>query len=150
MRVVIDHLTGARRGQRQELTAASKLTIGRHPDCDISFDLRRDIEASTRHAELCLDDGELYLRDIGSSNGTYVDGDRVGEVQLTQDESTEVTFGEGGPKLSIWWHATTDGTPVPPVPPSRPFVHRPRAVIVAIGLFCLVAGLGVAIVWAMK
>ena len=52
MRVVIDHVAGSRRGQRQEFPATSRVRFGRHPDCEVSFDPQRDIDASSRHAEL--------------------------------------------------------------------------------------------------
>jgi len=44
VRVVIDHLAGTRRGQRQEFPAQERVRFGRHPECEVSFDAHRDID----------------------------------------------------------------------------------------------------------
>lgn len=114
--VVVDHLSGSRRGQRQELELSDKLRIGRHPDCDIGFDARRDLEASTRHAELRAAGGEVRLCDVGSSNGTYVGGERIHEATIPRGESFEAQFGARGPRLRIWWAPEPEPDAVPPLP----------------------------------
>lgn len=119
MWIVIDHLSGSRRGQRQELELDGRLQIGRHPDCDVGFDARRDLEASTRHAEIRVRGNDLVLFDIGSSNGTYVGEERVHEVVLAPGEPTEVQFGARGPRLRIWWDRDADPSAAPPLPPVR-------------------------------
>jgi hypothetical protein len=121
--IVVDHLSGSRRGQRQELeltaTDRARLQIGRHPDCDVGFDTRRDLEASTRHAEIRTRGNDLVLFDIGSSNGTYVSGQRVHEVVLHPGDATEVQFGARGPRLRIWWDRDADPSQAPPLPAGR-------------------------------
>ena len=72
MRVVIDHVAGSRRGQRQEFAPGSRVRFGRHPECEVSFDPQRDIDASSRHAELRQLETGWVLVDLGSSNGTYL------------------------------------------------------------------------------
>jgi pSer/pThr/pTyr-binding forkhead associated (FHA) protein len=64
-------------------------SIGRHDDCVIRI---KSSQVSRRHCEL-LEDGEaLTLRDLGSSNGTFVNGKRVlGQQQLKHGD--EVTLG---------------------------------------------------------
>jgi len=49
-------------------------SIGRHDDCVIRI---RSAQVSRRHCELYEDGDKLMLRDLGSSNGTYVNGKRV-------------------------------------------------------------------------
>ena len=82
MRVVIDHVAGSRRGQRQEFSAGSRVRFGRHPECEVSFDAHRDIDASSRHAELKSVGPGWLLVDLGSSNGTYVEGQRITETSV--------------------------------------------------------------------
>jgi hypothetical protein len=103
VRVVIDHLAGSRRGQRQELAPEGRIRFGRHPDCEVAFDPVRDIDASSRHAELrAVDNGGWVLVDIGSSNGTYVDGRRVTEAKVLEGVPLLVEFGHDGPQLRLF------------------------------------------------
>ena len=102
MKIVVYHIKGSRRGQRQEFPAAERISIGRHPNCDVPFDAHRDLDASSRHAEL-RHEGERYvLCDVGSSNGTFMGGSRVSEVALEVGAPIVVEFGLGGPQLRIW------------------------------------------------
>src|SRR6266545_4416117 len=48
--------------------------IGRDPGCQLRVD---DPKVSRRHAEVAWTEGGWVLRDLGSSNGTYLDGERV-------------------------------------------------------------------------
>jgi pSer/pThr/pTyr-binding forkhead associated (FHA) protein len=62
-------------------------TIGRHPDSHIFLD---DVTVSRRHAEVERSDGDLSVRDLGSLNGTYVNGDRVESRLLTSGDEVQV------------------------------------------------------------
>ena len=62
--------------------------IGRHPDSEIFLD---DITVSRRHAEVRRSDGgQFVLTDVGSLNGTYVDGERIEEVMLREGAQLQV------------------------------------------------------------
>jgi pSer/pThr/pTyr-binding forkhead associated (FHA) protein len=50
------------------------VTIGRSPRADISIE---DPFASGRHARVYARDGTFYVEDMGSTNGTYLNGARV-------------------------------------------------------------------------
>ena len=102
MRVVIDHVAGSRREQRQELPANGRIRFGRHPDCEVSFDPHKDIDASSRHAELRSVDAGWVLVDLGSSNGTYVEGHRVTETPIAPSVPVAVEFGPGGPRIRLF------------------------------------------------
>lgn len=67
---------------------AGTITIGRAPDNDIVLDDRR---VSRRHAEVRLRLGRHALYDLGSTNGTVVNGKRVTEVALS--EGDRITLG---------------------------------------------------------
>lgn len=59
-------------------------TIGRHPDSHLFLD---DITVSRRHAEITNEEGTMTIKDLGSLNGTYVNGERVEtRVLRTGDE----------------------------------------------------------------
>jgi pSer/pThr/pTyr-binding forkhead associated (FHA) protein len=102
VRVVIDHVAGTRRGQRQELDARARIRFGRHPDCEVAFDPHRDIDASSRHAELRPREAGWVLVDLGSSNGTYVDGHRVTESPVAPNTPFDLLFGPGGPRVRLF------------------------------------------------
>ena len=100
--LVIDYLSGAQRGQRQVLALAQRVTFGRHPDNMVSFDARADIDASSRHAELLALGARHKIIDVGSSNGTWIAGERVEEQDVEIGVALEVEFGKGGPRLRLW------------------------------------------------
>jgi hypothetical protein len=62
-------------------------TIGRHPDADIFLD---DVTVSRRHAELHHSDAGVVVRDLGSLNGSYVNGERVDERVLVTSEELQI------------------------------------------------------------
>ncbi|NLF29597.1 MAG: FHA domain-containing protein [Planctomycetes bacterium] len=50
------------------------IVIGRRPDCDVRVP---QLGVSRRHCELVVRGESLVVRDLGSSNGTYVNGARI-------------------------------------------------------------------------
>jgi len=61
------------------LIRQAKQRIGRDVHCEIHLD---DTETSRTHAEIQFVDGNYMLRDLDSSNGTFVNGSRIVEHQL--------------------------------------------------------------------
>lgn len=56
-------------------------TLGRGPDQDIFLD---DVTVSRRHAELTIpSNGSAQIKDAGSTNGIYINGDRLDESSLS-------------------------------------------------------------------
>jgi len=67
-------------GQRKDFRIHKDKTIlGRGTDCDLRVPL---LNVSRQHCELVLDDEKLALRDLTSSNGTFVNNHRVTETAL--------------------------------------------------------------------
>lgn len=62
--------------------------MGRGTDSELYLD---DDTVSRQHAELSADDTGIALRDLGSANGTLVNGARVARGRLTVNDV--VTFG---------------------------------------------------------
>lgn len=120
---MIDHVAGSRRGQRQEFPAGSRVRFGRHPECEVSFDPQRDIDASSRHAELRVVETGWVLVDLGSSNGTYVEGHRVIEAPVLQNVPVSIEFGPGGPRVRLF---VGEDAAIEALPPAPVEVRRPR------------------------
>ena len=60
-----------------------RLVIGRGADCDLVLD---EAEMSRRHAVIENSGDGIYLRDLGSANGTFVNGVQVRDAVLHPDD----------------------------------------------------------------
>ncbi|MEJ5915678.1 FHA domain-containing protein [Pseudokineococcus sp. 1T1Z-3] len=73
------------------LLDASRTSAGRNPDSDIFLD---DVTVSRRHAEFLREGAgaaaRFLVRDAGSLNGTYVNRDRVEQVELSAGDEVQV------------------------------------------------------------
>lgn len=79
----------------QDLTVA-----GRHPDADIFLD---DVTVSRKHAEFHRVSASFSVRDLGSMNGIFVDGERSDEAALVG--GSEVLIG----KFRLTFYPATKG-----------------------------------------
>jgi pSer/pThr/pTyr-binding forkhead associated (FHA) protein len=68
-----------------------QLIIGRAQHCDLCL---HDPQVSARHATIQQTPGGYVLTDLNSTNGTYVDGQRVQQVQLRGGERVRVGHSE--------------------------------------------------------
>lgn len=65
-------------------------TIGRHPDCRISI---MQASVSGKHATITGEDGQFFLEDVGSRNGTFVNKQRItARVALAHNDM--IQFGD--------------------------------------------------------
>lgn len=63
-------------------------TVGRHPESDIFLD---DITVSRHHAKFMRAEGELFLEDLGSLNGTYVNRTLIdGKAKLRAGDEIQI------------------------------------------------------------
>ncbi len=75
------------------------LTLGRASQNGVCFAGPDASLVSSQHASLSIENGRLMLRDLGSTNGTYVNGEPVQEVVL--GANAIVSLGSNGPKLRV-------------------------------------------------
>ena len=131
-------VTGARAGATERFNK-EVVTVGRHPTSDLRFDLVEDLDVSARHAELRQVDGAWSVHDLGSTNGTFVNGERVASARRFAAGDT-ITFGASGPTVDVGPAARVDtGVRIAHAMRQQTASFR-RAVLVGIGVL---VGVGV-------
>ena len=71
--LVLTYMSGPDDGRSEVIAVEAgnaTATIGRLPDCTIS--IPADPDVSRKHARLYRRDGDWWLEDLGSSNGTFI------------------------------------------------------------------------------
>ncbi|CAN5302071.1 hypothetical protein BH18ACT9_BH18ACT9_12640 [soil metagenome] len=63
------------------------VSAGRHPESEIFLD---DVTVSRRHAEFRRGAESYSVADVGSLNGTYVNRDRIDEVELQGGDEVQI------------------------------------------------------------
>jgi pSer/pThr/pTyr-binding forkhead associated (FHA) protein len=82
--------------RRPHGTFTASFRIGRDARCDVRLDA--DV-VSRVHTEVRVEDGRWWVRDLGSTNGTWVDGARIERVPL--DGEARVQLAHDGPILRL-------------------------------------------------
>lgn len=104
-------------GDRKEFPLTKpKMVVGRKVNCDLRIPLSA---VSRQHFAIELGDDEVKLRDLGSSNGTYYNDERVMEATLAPGDQIRV-----GPVVFV---VTIDGEPadIDPVTTRLPSTESP-------------------------
>ena len=78
--------SGPNKGARFLLDTDESIA-GRHPNADIFLD---DVTVSRRHAKFSRTGERFTLSDIGSLNGTYINGDRIDEIPLSTGVQVQI------------------------------------------------------------
>ena len=79
-RFVLRFILGKYQGGEFPLRMNRELVIGRSRDLDLAL---VDDLVSRRHAKISATDFEIYIQDLGSTNGTFVNGEKIaGRAQL--------------------------------------------------------------------
>lgn len=78
-----------------------ELVVGRQPDCDLVID---EASVSKRHALLTWDADKrsCTVKDLGSTNGTRVDDERLGRKEHRLEEMAVLSFGD----VDYWFMMT--------------------------------------------
>lgn len=101
-------VSGARAGH-VVATSGEAVRIGREEGLELRFDPTQDLEVSGRHATISLEEGRWLLRDVGSRNGTFIEGRRVEEPTELRD-GLRISFGPTGPEIEVRFAADPDAT----------------------------------------
>ena len=101
-------------GSQKSFSLPSNITvIGRRHDCDFYLPLK---PVSRRHCQLIVNDGTVALRDLGSKNGVFVNGEPVEDRELKAGDYIHI------PPVTML--VQIDGRPSKIVPPT-PAEERP-------------------------
>ncbi|HVT91608.1 MAG TPA: FHA domain-containing protein [Bryobacteraceae bacterium] len=100
--------TGTTAEDCREYTFEAPFRIGRVEDCDVCI---TGEYVSRAHVQVVLEGGQWWVRDLGSSNGTFVDGERISHVPV--GDSLTIRLGVLGPFV---WLETVPNEPeiIPP------------------------------------
>ncbi len=86
-----------------KLAPGPEYIIGRSPSADLVLD---DRESSVQHARVTARAGDFIIRDLGSSNGTLVNGRRIQEVVLVPGD--EIVIGQTSVQVRDQVHELVD------------------------------------------
>jgi serine/threonine-protein kinase len=99
--VALEVVAGPHRGQRFQIGRHETFLVGRAPD--VNLQLIDDAHFSRHHFLLEVNPPRCYLRDLGSSNGTFVNGERVRERFLRDGDV--ISGGKTRIRVSLPGHA---------------------------------------------
>ncbi|MGW1541850.1 FHA domain-containing protein [Streptomyces sp. NPDC002309] len=85
-------------GRTWTLDPSRAYTLGRDPQGDIVFD---DARVSWRHATVSFNGRSWVIEDHGSTNGTFVQGHRVHQVDIGPGSAVNLGNATDGPQLSL-------------------------------------------------
>jgi len=106
VKAVLTHLIGGKRGV-QEVFSAGTISLGRDSSNDLIFS-SHDTKVSARHAEIKFRNDASRVRDLNSTNGTFINGQRITESDLNDGDIIE--FGLGGPRIKLEFDRSDDLT----------------------------------------
>ena len=125
---VLKFISGKYQGGEFALKEGREYVVGRSSECDMV--LVEDM-ISRAHATFSVQNGVVYLRDNGSTNGSFVNGERIDEVELSPND--RVLLGTSIIKLLPFGEREDVGAAAAPEPtrqaaePSSETAKNPRA-----------------------
>lgn len=93
MKLLLTIESGSLGGQTFDLTSGF-ITIGRSDACSVRFDPLSEKIASKQHAFIEVKSDGFYLTDNNSTNGTFVNGERIQTIKLNSGD--QIQFGRNG------------------------------------------------------
>ncbi len=129
MNIILAEEHSGRAGTETSFSKAAVL-VGRDAnECDVSFDNTRYPMVSRKHAELRWEGEKWYVADLGSSYGTYINGQKIdGAAEIAVGD--QIQFGLDGPAVRvIWFEVASDdewAIDAAPTPVQAPRSDPPR------------------------
>ncbi len=95
-------------GRTWTLDPSRPYTLGRDPQGDIAFD---DARVSWRHATVSFNGRSWVIEDHGSTNGTFVQGQRIHQMEIGPGSAVHLGNATDGPRLNLSAAASAVATP---------------------------------------
>ncbi len=114
-------LGGKLKGRNRQIPPRQVVTLGRSVRADIVLD--DDSQVSALHCEIEHLGASGFVRDLGSTNGTFLNGQAIREAPLQHNDRLRL----GSTELTVEFHQAELPPPVPPyrIPATRPETVRP-------------------------
>ncbi len=106
-------------GQTWTLDPSRTYTLGRDPQGDVVLD---DARVSWRHATISWTGRSWAIEDHGSTNGTFVQGQRIHQLEIGAGTSVHLGNATDGPRLSL--SGAAQGVAVPQAQPQQPYAAQ--------------------------
>ncbi|MFJ4328834.1 FHA domain-containing protein [Streptomyces tricolor] len=108
-------------GRTWTLDPSRAYTLGRDPQGDIVFD---DARVSWRHATVSFNGRSWVIEDHGSTNGTFVQGQRIQHMEIGPGSSLHLGNGTDGPRLNLSAAAAPVGGPAQQAQTAAPYAAQ--------------------------
>lgn len=90
MKVRFFVLRGAEKGLAVRFSNTSAYSFGRDPEADFRLNANLDPHISRRHFIVEIGPSNVRLIDMGSRNGTYVNGRKVDRIDLNEGDEIKI------------------------------------------------------------
>jgi RsiW-degrading membrane proteinase PrsW (M82 family) len=111
MKLRLSIISGTLEGQVFDLESGF-ITVGRSDTCTVRFDPRSERIASKQHAFIEARPDGFYIRDNQSTNGTFVNGNRIETEKLKSGDVLQ--FGRNGTTAMVTIEAPVTAPAIPP------------------------------------
>ncbi|MGA5493855.1 FHA domain-containing protein [Streptomyces cinereoruber] len=109
-------------GRTWTLDPSRSYTVGRDPQGDLVID---DARVSWRHATISWGGRSWVIEDHGSTNGTFVRGQRIHQMEIGPGSAVHLGNATDGPRLNLAAGAQAGHQPQQPAPHQQPPVAQP-------------------------
>lgn len=124
MKVQLEVIEGSRRGERFQFTSSDVFVVGRAQEAHLR--LADDAHISRHHCLVEINPPSAFVRDLGSANGTYVNGQRVTSAVLRAGD----VIASGATRIRFQVDAEAASETVAYVPTQE---HAAKSAVVAVG-----------------
>ncbi|MEU1454065.1 ABC transporter ATP-binding protein/permease [Streptomyces avermitilis] len=108
-------------GRTWTLDASRPYSLGRDPQGDITLD---DARVSWRHATISWSGRSWVIEDHGSTNGTFVQGQRIHQMEIGPGSAVHLGNATDGPRLNLSGAAAAVASPQQAKPQQQPYAAQ--------------------------